>query len=146
MAGSSQISIISIIVLVIPLSIPLNNQHQMSNRKNTERDSSLLHNKNALSINSTHIKCKTKKSIRKCIMCSTTIAQGKTLYPNANVHKNTRKIYARYYITFIPLRITESIANARTFSSCNFTDSYDLTHEGVFAPAYLSGYPIQVTL
>ena len=49
---------------VRPLSILLNNQHQVSNRENTQSNSSILQNNNASSINSTNNKCQTKKSLK----------------------------------------------------------------------------------
>ena len=79
-------------------------------------------------------------------MCSTMIAWGKTLCPNANAQNNSWEIYAHSYITCIRLHIIESIATACVFSSCTSTDSYEFTHKDVFVPAYLSSYPIQVTL
>ena len=42
--------------VVRPLPIPLNNQHQVSNRENTQREISMIQNNNNLSINSTNIK------------------------------------------------------------------------------------------
>ena len=45
--------------LVIPFSIPLNKQHQVYNRENTQRYSSILQNNNDSSINSTTIKYQT---------------------------------------------------------------------------------------
>ena len=63
MVGSSYIGTIYFLFLVIPLLIPLNNHQQVSNTENTQRDSSLIKNNNASSINSTNIKCQTKKSI-----------------------------------------------------------------------------------
>ena len=74
------------------------------------------------------------------------IAWGITLCPNANVQNNSRENYARSYITFMGLRIIKSSATACTFSSFTSTESCDFTREDVFVPAYLPGYPIQVTL
>ena len=50
--------------LFIPLSILLNNQHQVSNRENAQRYSSILQNNNSSSINITNIKFRTKNSIK----------------------------------------------------------------------------------
>ena len=53
-----------------PLSIPLNNQHLVSNREKTERDISPLQNNNASSINSTNIKCQAKNNLES-VSCDT---------------------------------------------------------------------------
>ena len=74
------------------------------------------------------------------------MAQRKILCPNDNVQNNSWEKYERSYITFIRLPIIKSIATDHTFSSCTSTELYTFTHENVFAPAYLSGYPIKVTL
>ena len=69
MVCSSYISIISIIFFVISLSIPLNKKHQVSNKENTQIDSSLLQNKNASSYNNsagnnTMSRCQRTKEFR----------------------------------------------------------------------------------
>ena len=51
------------IVLIRPLSIPLNKQHKVSNKENTQRDSSLLQKKNDSSINSINTRYQTKKNL-----------------------------------------------------------------------------------
>ena len=86
------------------------------------------------------------KYSQKCIVWFTTIARGKTLCPNANVHNNPRENHTHSYFKFIYIYIIESIANDCTFSSYTFIDPYNSTYEEVFVPAYLLGYPVQVSL
>ena len=59
-----------------------------------------------------------------------------------NLYKNLREMYVLSYITFIWLRMTESIAKALTLSSYTFKYSYDSTYKYVLMPAYLLGYLI----
>ena len=72
-------------------------------------------------------------------MCSTIILRVNTIFKNTNIQKISLENYTRSYITFIKILIIKSISTDRTFS-------YDFINEEVFVPAYLSGYPIQVTL
>ena len=55
---------------VRPLSIPLNNQHQVYKRGYNQRDSSLLQNNNASCINSTTIKLCQTKMFLKSVSCA----------------------------------------------------------------------------
>ena len=75
----------------------------------------------------------------------TTIARGVTLYPNANIQKNSREHYVRSYITFILLCIIKLIAKPARFIM-HFIDSYNSTYEEIFTLSYMSGYNIQVSL
>ena len=50
-------------IFLRPFKMPINNQHQVSNRENTKIDSSLLQKNNASYISSTNTKCQAKNSL-----------------------------------------------------------------------------------
>ena len=62
-----------------------------------------------------------------------------------HTEESRRKLWSLLYYIHMTT-YNWSIANVHAFSSCTCIDSYDSKCEDVFAPAYLLGYPIQVTL
>ena len=88
------ISALCLFFFVINLSVPPDNQHQVSNRENTQSYSSLFQNNNASYISRTNSKCQNKK-LWKVYHVLYKDSAGGIFFTNVSVHKT------QSYIMFI---------------------------------------------
>ena len=72
-------------------------QHQVSSREKTQRDSSLLQKNNSSSINSTNIKCQTKKCLKSVSFALQQYRGGKTISKCERAESFKRKLRALLY-------------------------------------------------